>query len=374
MSTEPHTTFENKKIVYSDTILPLKDIGNNLRIKTIENVSKTDLKYCLEIIFISNPDVVFNTIQYSTKDERVYFYTNKEIFTEVWKRLQLSKPVNIKTQILQEIKRILTSDENKDYNCISLYDVYKLIRKINKEKIKKERYYMDIIEKNYKYYHTYDIYDMYDIYSLILTFDYNKDELEILVGSKPITFSKNYGKLYLKSDKSNTSLGIKLLMECRDVLSAAYDELLMYTNIRRDSSCVKPLDSIFSAYIFSSAVEIYIRSWEKDSCTEEFNLTKYNISKDKECFCYCNSHEILNVVCGQENEIFKKLFVRIDDCPYWSRESLYEIRKKQLDEEKQKLLEEKIAEEQELLERKKKEEKYQKRLNLKRRIFPFLKK
>ena len=233
---------------------------------------------------------------------------------------------------------------------------------------------MDIIEKNYKYYHTYDIYDMYDIYSLILTFDYNKDELEILVGSKPITFSKNYGELYLKSDKSNTSLGKKLLMECRDVLSAAYDELLMYTNIRRDSSCVKPLDSIFSAYIFSSAVEIYIRSWEKDSCTEEFNLTKYNISKDKECFCYCNSHEILNVVCGQENEIFKKLFVRIDDCPDWSRESLYKIRKKQLDEEKQKLLEEKMVEEQELLERKKKEEKYQKRLNLRRKIFPFLKK
>ncbi len=73
-------------------------------------------------------------------------------------------------------------------------------------------------------------------------------------------------------------------------------------------------------------------------------------------------------------KFLKKLFVRIDDCPYWSRESLYEIRKKQLDEEKQKLLEEKMAEEQELLERKKEEEKYQKRLNLRRKIFPFLKK
>ena len=46
----------------------------------------------------------------------------------------------------------------------------------------------------------------------------------------------------------------------------------------------------------------------------------------------------------KENEIFKKLFVRIDDCPDWSRESLYKIRKKQLDEEKQKLLEEKMVE------------------------------
>ena len=43
MSTEPHTTFENKKIVYSDTILPLKDIGNNLRIKTIEKIEQNDI-------------------------------------------------------------------------------------------------------------------------------------------------------------------------------------------------------------------------------------------------------------------------------------------------------------------------------------------
>lgn len=371
MSTEPHTTFENKKIVYSDTILPLKDIGNNLRIKTIENVSKTDLKYCLEIIFISNPDVVFNTIQYSTKDERVYFYTNKEIFTEVWKRLQLSKPVNIKTQILQEIKRILTSDENKDYNCISLYDVYKLIRKIYKEQIKKEDYYMDIIEKNYEYYHTCDIYDMYDIYSLILTFDYDKDELEISADDKTITFSKNYGELYLKSDESNTSLGKELLMEFRDVLSAAYDELLIYKNIERDDSYVKPLDSMLSAYISSSVVRVYT-GYHVKNCY--IDLVKCSGLGKKECFVFCNLHDISNIVCGQENEIFKKLFVRIDDCPYWSRESLYEIRKKQLGEEKQKLLEEKMAEEQELLERKKKEEKYQKRLNLRRKIFPFLKK
>ena len=230
---------------------------------------------------------------------------------------------------------------------------------------------MDIIEKNYEYYHTCDIYDMYDIYSLILTFDYDKDELEISADDKTITFSKNYGELYLKSDESNTSLGKELLMEFRDVLSAAYDELLIYKNIERDDSYVKPLDSMLSAYISSSVVRVYT-GYHVKNCY--IDLVKCSGLGKKECFVFCNLHEILNVVCGQENEIFKKLFVRIDDCPYWSRESLYEIRKKQLDEEKQKLLEEKIAGEQELLERKKKEEKYQKRLNLKRRIFPFLKK
>ena len=212
---------------------------------------------------------------------------------------------------------------------------------------------------------------MYDIYSLILTFDYDKDELEISADDKPITFSKNYGELYLKSDESNTSLGKELLMEFRDVLSAAYDELLIYKNIEKDDSYVKPLDSMLSAYISSSLVRVYTRYHVKNCYID---LVKYSDFGKKECCVFCNSHEISNIVCGQENEIFKKLFVRIDDCPYWSRESLYEIRKKQLDEEKQKLLEEKMAEEQELLERKKKEEKYQKRLNLRRKIFPFLKK
>ena len=75
---------------------------------------------------------------------------------------------------------------------------------------------------------------MYDIYSLILTFEYDKDELEISADDKPITFSKNYGELYLKSDESNTSLGKELLMEFRDVLSAAYDELLIYKNIEKE--------------------------------------------------------------------------------------------------------------------------------------------
>lgn len=81
MSTEPHTTFENKKIVYSDTILPLKDIGNNLRITTIENVSKTYLEYCLEIIFISNPDVVLILFNIQLK-------MKESIFIQIKKYLQ----------------------------------------------------------------------------------------------------------------------------------------------------------------------------------------------------------------------------------------------------------------------------------------------
>ena len=63
----PHTTIINKKIIYSDTILPLKDTGNNIKVTTISNISESSLENCIKIILESNPDVIFNTIQYSKK-------------------------------------------------------------------------------------------------------------------------------------------------------------------------------------------------------------------------------------------------------------------------------------------------------------------
>lgn len=64
----PNTIVVNKTIVYSDTVLSLKDTGNNLKVTSIENVSEISLENCLEKIFESNPNVIFNTIQYSNDD------------------------------------------------------------------------------------------------------------------------------------------------------------------------------------------------------------------------------------------------------------------------------------------------------------------
>lgn len=71
-----NATVVNKTIVYSDTVLPLKDLGSNLKVSTISDVGEYSLERCLKIIFESNPNVVFNTIQYSKNDNKVYFYTN----------------------------------------------------------------------------------------------------------------------------------------------------------------------------------------------------------------------------------------------------------------------------------------------------------
>ena len=61
--------------------------------------------------------------------------------------------------------------------------------------------------------------------------------------------------------------------------------------------------------------------------------------------------------------IFKRIFVKISDCPIWMQGILYAERKKQVEELEKT---EKI--------RKQKEEKKQKRLEYIRKIFPFIKK
>ena len=109
-----HTTVINKTIVYSDTVLSLKDLGSNLKVTSISNVDESSLEDCLKIIFKSNPNVIFNTIQYSKNNNKVYFYTDKEISTKEYKDNKFTKykPITSTTEILEEIKRVLLLEKN----------------------------------------------------------------------------------------------------------------------------------------------------------------------------------------------------------------------------------------------------------------------
>lgn len=92
-----------------------------------------------------------------------------------------------------------------------------------------------------------------------------------------------------------------------------------------------------------------------------FELSSYNYKNE---WGYdCNSNTVISAFQGKESEIFKRIFVKISDCPNWSQPVLYEVRQNQLAEEQR------IEDEQRYREMKK-----QKRLELTRKIFPFLKK
>ena len=355
----PNTTVVNKNIVYSDTVLPLNNVGGNIKVTSISNVDELSLERCLKKIFESNTNVVFNTIQYSKNDKKVYFYTDTEISKKDWEesKFKVYKPLTSNSDIIEEIKNVLVSEKNNDNDCISLYDVALLLKKKNND--------YDRIKKNYENSCESIIRSKYgnSTQLVIYDFDYNKGELSIgvkFIGDyDTITFSKGDGDLYIsKSD----SLWDKEIFTClAPELSKLYDKLINFTSYKKDFRCdLKAVNSNFLLDISSYGVDIFVKS-PTNPLMKDFELSSHSYSDEYRCDC--NSSIVMSALQDKEKEIFKRIFVKISDCPYWSQKTLYEIRQNQLAEEKR-------IENLQLYS----EMKQQKKLELKHKIFPFLKK
>lgn len=359
----PHTTVINKTIVYSDTVLPLKDTGNNLKVTSISNVSEFSLESCLKTIFESNPNVIFNTIQYSKNDKKVYFYTNQDITTKAYEESKFRnyKPITSRTEILEEVKNVLLAQKNKDNDCISLYDVLMLLKKFNNE------YYS--VEKRYKNRFNYIVKGRFDEYSSVCYhgFDYEKNILHISFRKYRISnyddmyFAKQNGDLYVvKSEGCWTDEAFSALSSS---LSEMYDELLKYADYRDykfTKNDRKPANSNFSIKISYHGVWISVKDFNNRYMNElELFAPSYKGGYELKC----NSSVVNEAISGKETEIFKRIFVKISDCPEWSQAMLYEVRQNQLAEEQ------KVEDELRYKEMRK-----EKRLALTRKIFPFLKK
>lgn len=342
----------NKTIVYSDTILSLKDLGNNLKICTINNINEYSLENCLKKIIESNPDVFFNTIQYSKKDKKLYLYTDKEISKKSWEESQFTeyKPLTNSAQILEEIDNILNQEKIKDTDCISLYDISKLIKSYsdNYEYIKDryENYFDDVLYDEY-----------YDSSIIVYDFDYKKSELTIGFqyssdNYDKIIFTKQNEDLFIVKSESIHSQ--EILEFIGNGLSEVYDELIKFKDfINERNYQIKPVNSNFILDITCYGISLYTQKDTYYVFNKEFEISYSNYKNE---YKYkCNSLSILNELKGKENEIFKRIFIKIDDCPNWTKQTLYETRQKQLEEEKR--LEEKQL-------------KKQKILNLKRKFLP----
>lgn len=356
----PNTKIVNKTIVYSDTILPLKSKSSNLKVTSIKDVSEPFLEDCLRMIFKSNPNVVFNTIQYSKAKKIVYFYTNKEITTKEFEESKYAKykPISSLSQILEEIKSILTTNKIKNSDCISLYDVIVLMTKINYEYEKVKKTYIRRIDNL--------IEEKFDSSSYVVIYDFDYDNQELSIGFnyngynyRKIFFAKSDGNLYIT--KSEFFRDKDVLVAIGTELSQLYDEFMKFSAYKRESKFnIRPINSNLFVDISSHSIDIFTE-YPIERITKDFKLT-FIINSGKYKYD-CNSTTIITAIEGKEKEIFKKIFVKIEDCPKWCQEILSEIRRNQLIEEQ------KIE-----YEEKNKQLRKQKRLELTKKIFPFLEK
>lgn len=141
-----------------------------------------------------------------------------------------------------------------------------------------------------------------------------------------------------------------------------YDELLKYAdfiNYKYIKYDKKAVNSNFNIKISYCGIGLSIKDFTNESMKMELFAPSYSNNYKLNC----NSSVVSEAFNGKEIEIFKRIFVKISDCPEWSQTILYEARQNELIEEQK--IEDKI---------KNKEMKKEKRLALTRKIFPFLKK
>lgn len=265
------------------------------------------------------------------------------------------KPLINSSAILEEIKNVLISNPNMDSNCISLYDVAYLLKRkkcgYERNKNSFDDYFHYVIKSRFGSSSSIVVYD----------FDYDKNEMRIGIRNNDlygdydeIVFAKKGEDLYVKRAETNKWKAI--LFTLGDDLSELYDKLIQYKNFKKQNKYyLKSVNSNFLVNVSFHGVNMFLEN-PLSFFIHDFQLD--SLSYKSGYNCECNSNAVISTIRGKENEIFKKIVIRIDDCPEWMQTQLYEIRQNQLLEAQRKL---------------KVERKKQKRLELKRKIFPFKK-
>lgn len=207
---------------------------------------------------------------------------------------------------------------------------------------------------------------------VIYNFDYKKKILKI--GFKrwssgdydDIYFSKQNDDLYIV--KSKSWYDKEVFAELSSGLSKLYDELISFADYKDDTNAkynTKSVNSSFGVDISHYGVGIFV-NFQGNSYSNDFKL--FSPSYDNDYSIECNSSIVNEAFKDKESEIFKRIFVKIDNCPVWSKAMLYEIRQNQLAEERRLEETRQLERQKNEEERKKREAKKAKKLELKRKI------
>lgn len=350
----------NKEIIDSDFPISIEEKGKYLKPNGLLYVDKYSIEDAIRFLLANNPKIIIHTIQYSESTKRLFLFANKELDVSSWyDNLKLRIESHMDNQeLLQNIKDVLISNGSFKKGVSSLYDVSRIIQKESKiyndlqsvyeQKIKetlstefpKNRLCIHGLNKETK--------------ELSISFDINKQN-----NFSEISFrKKKNGDLYI-SRYEPSYYKDQIFYLTADILSELYDSLLAYNGfLEQFSYNINSSNSNFKINIGYYGVTVYCH--DKSFHTKKLFSLDYT-SIDNRYNCNCNSSNIINLIKGNEEELLKRIYIRIIDCPEWMRDKLYEIREQQAEKEFRKY--EKSLEVEE-----------SKTLQLIRRVFPFIKK
>ena len=331
----------NSSIVFNDSVLNLKEENQKLKLSTIENISEYSLETCIQTILEYNLDVTFHTIQYSKQKQKVYFYADKIISKDGWKYINNFQytPLQNEKEVLEEIKRLLSSEKSKSKNHTSLYEVKTLHKEEMENFCQKIEHYETKLNEAFKNKLQKDMYPQ-----LSLPY-YNENTITLCFRPSKyaqnfrILFSKKNNNLYVKKSEYE-KYNFEIIDAAGKIISEAYDELIKFSHsINENEFKTKPINSNFKIKFYKESVQIIAQTeynfFSSDIIFALSHVTpRYTYNKKGYTYENCSSNDLVDLLKNNEDELFKSIFIRIEDCPKWMQEELFCRRQNELTEER----------------------------------------
>lgn len=184
-------TIVNKTIVHSDTVLNLKDLGENIKVTEVSDISKYDLKSFLNIIFENNNHVSFNTIQYSEEKNKVWIYASEKVDINCWENRNLKEYKYVDPDNLIDYMNSIINNTSCPDRYISIDKIAKYQEKKTKEFEKNKDKLITSFKSRYEKKHPYSLY----IY--VRNFDYKGNILKICLRKE---FHDSYFNMCFKKE------------------------------------------------------------------------------------------------------------------------------------------------------------------------------
>lgn len=230
-------------------------------------------------------------------------------------------------KILEKLKKLISDKNVKNRDYISLYSITKLLKSSSKKlNVLKETCARSMEQLIYEECGQY-------INIVIGGLDSSSKKLSIGIKTNPlieseqyknIVFSKENNELCINRTELEATSNAIILRTTGSIISNLYDELAKYSGYKDiNSSNIKIPGSIFSCGINKDKVTVEgnINGMELQIISQT-DTSQNNVSS--------NSSILINAIKGHEDELFKKAYIKINDCPKYLRKTLKEVRRKQL--------------------------------------------
>ena len=304
---------QNINIIYSDNIIPFEETNHSKCVASFCGVSEWELEKCIKGIMEDNPDVIFNVIQYSKDDNRLFLYTDKPILISS----EYRKEKDIEKNLVSVINEVLKYKDDLNEELISLQKLLFVIRGLDeKKKLDYNSFKYDIqmdISIRVGYYKL-ELFDInYIDNTLVMLFQKDRKS-----DFKPITFIKENGEL--KVLKSESEYAEDILLAARKSLTDYYDYCL--SNKPYNIETVMDIETQKENILASVS-----KGGIKTCCNVPGRELKI-VSPISPYIGEISTDDSKAYTLVEENldDVLRNIYVRISDCPSWCKQKATEAR------------------------------------------------